>query len=165
MKYLRVGKIASTHGIRGAIKVFPTTDYPERFEELEYVYLEKNEKLFISKVQYHKNMVILTFKEYDDINQVEKLKGKELFIDETQKRELPEDTFYIVDVIGIDVYTDNEVYLGKVKDIIQAGASEVYVIANEEGKEYMIPSVKEFIPIIDINNKRIVVKPIEGMIE
>ncbi|KAB3531408.1 16S rRNA processing protein RimM [Alkaliphilus serpentinus] len=165
MKYLRVGKIASTHGIKGAVKVFPTTDYPERFEELKYVYLDKTDKLIINNVQYQKNMVILTFKEFNDINQVERLKGKELFIDESQRRKLPEDTYYIADIIGIDVYTDKDVYLGKVKDIIQTGPSEVYVIGNDEGKEYMIPSVKEFIPIIDIDNKRIVVKPIEGMIE
>ncbi|KAB3535193.1 16S rRNA processing protein RimM [Alkaliphilus pronyensis] len=164
MKFLRVGKIVNTHGIKGGLKVVPTTDYPERFEELEYVYLDKTTKLTINKIQYVKNMVIVTFQDYGDINLVEGFKGKALYIDESQRRELPEDTYYIIDLIGIDVYTVDEVYLGKVKDIIQTGPSEVYVIRNDEGKEVMIPAVKEFMPVIDIEAKKIIVKPIEGMI-
>lgn len=164
MQFLRVGKIVNTHGIRGGVKVIPTTDYPERFEELEYVYLDKTHKLIIKKLQYVKNMVVLTFNDYEDINLVEGLKGKQLYIDETQRRELPEDTYYIIDLIGLDVYTIDEVYLGQVKDIIQTGPSEVYVIRDDKGKEVMIPAVKEFMPVIDIEAKKIIVKPIEGMI-
>ncbi len=166
MKKLRVGQIVNTHGIKGGLKVIPLTDDIKRFEELKWVYMEGSEEKFhIQKVQYQTNNVIIIFKDLNDINLVEKYKKKYLFIDETQKRILPEDTYYIVDIVGLDVYTVDNVYLGKVKDILQAGSNEVYVIANEEGKEYLIPSVKEFIPVIDIEAGKIIVDPIEGMIE
>ncbi|MBM7613635.1 ribosome maturation factor RimM [Alkaliphilus hydrothermalis] len=166
MKKLKVGRIINTHGIKGGLKVTPLTDELERFAELEWVYIEGVEgKFYINKVQYQKNNAIITFKDLDDINLVEKFKTKFLYIDESQKRELPEDTFYISDIIGLKAYTVDHVYLGKVKDILQAGSNEVYIIANEDGKEYLIPSVKEFIPVIDIEGGKIIVDPIEGMIE
>jgi len=166
MKSLRVGQIINTHGIRGGLKVIPLTDYDERFEELKWVYIEGlKEKFYITSVSYQKNNLIITFKGYQDINLVEKFKGKYLLIDETQRRELPEDTFYIADIIGLEVYTVDDQYLGKVKDIIQAGSNEVYLIQTQEGKDIMIPSVKEFIPEIDLEKRRITVNPIEGMIE
>ena len=166
MKSLRVGKIINTHGIKGGLKVIPLTDYDERFEELEWVYIEGlKDKFYITSVSYQKSNLIINFKGYQDINLVEKFKGKYLLIDETQRRELPEDTFYISDIIGLEVYTVENQYLGKVKDVIQAGSNEVYLIQSQEGKEIMIPSVKEFIPEIDLEKKRITVNPIEGMIE
>ncbi|SES66933.1 16S rRNA processing protein RimM [Natronincola peptidivorans] len=166
MKYLKVGKILNTHGIKGEIKVFSLTDYDERFEELEYVYIEGHkEKFHISNVKYRPKDIIIAFKDHDDINNVEKFKGKYLLIDEGQKRELPEDTYYIVDIIGLDVYTIDHKYLGKVVDVLQAGSNEVYCIKNEAGKELMIPAVKEFIPEISLETGKIIVDPIEGMIE
>lgn len=166
MKSLRVGKIINTHGIKGALKVIHLTDYDERFEELEWVYIEGlKEKFYITSISYQKSNLIITFKGYNDINQVEKFKGKYLLIDETQRRELPEDTYYISDIIGLEVYTVENTYLGKVKELIQAGSNEVYLIQSPDGKEIMIPSVKEFIPEIDLEKKRITVNPIEGMIE
>ena len=166
MKKLKVGRIVNTHGIKGGLKVTPLTDDLERFEELDWVYIEGEEgKFYINRVQYQKNNAIITFKDLYDINLVEKYKTKFLYIDESQKRELPEDTFYISDIIGLEAYTVDNVYLGKVKDILQAGSNEVYIIANEDGKEHLIPSVKEFIPVIDIEGGKIIVDPIEGMIE
>lgn len=166
MKSLRVGQIVNTHGIRGGLKVLPLTDYDERFEELKWVYIEGlEEKFYITSLQYQKNNLIITFKGYQDINQVEKFKGKYLIIDETQRRQLPEDTYYIADILGLEVYTVEGDFLGKIKDVLQAGSNEVYLIEAAGGKEIMIPAVKEFVPEIDLENKRITVKPIEGMIE
>ncbi len=166
MKSLRVGQIVNTHGIRGGLKVIPLTDYDERFEELKWVYIEGlEEKFYITSLQYQKNNLIITFKGYQDINLVEKFKGKYLIIDETQRRQLPEDTYYIADILGLEVYTVEGDFLGKIKDVLQAGSNEVYLIEAVGGKEIMIPAVKEFVPEIDLKNKRITVKPIEGMIE
>ncbi|SNR90132.1 16S rRNA processing protein RimM [Anaerovirgula multivorans] len=166
MKYIKVGKILNTHGIKGEVKVLSLTDYDERFEELEWIYIEGVEKKFyINSIKYRPKNLLISFKDYDDINQVEKFKGKYLLIDESQKRVLAEDTYYISDIIGLEVYTAEEEYLGKVVDILQAGSSEVYVIKNQQGKEVMIPAVKEFIPEISLETGRIIVKPIEGMIE
>lgn len=166
MKSLRVGQIINTHGIKGGLKVLPLTDYDERFEELEWVYIEGlKEKFYITSISYQKNNLIITFKGYQDINLVEKFKGRYLLIDEAQRRSLPEDTYYIADILGLDVYTVESQYLGKVKTILQAGSNEVYVIQSPEGKEIMIPAVKEFMPEIELDKRRITVKPIEGMIE
>ncbi|SDK44528.1 ribosome maturation factor RimM [Natronincola ferrireducens] len=166
MKYLRIGKILNTHGIKGEVKVFSLTDYPERFEELKWIYIEDyKEKFHIKKVKYRPKDILLSFEGYDDINKVEKFKGKYLLIDESQKRELPEDTYYITDIIGLAVYTIADQYLGTVVDILQAGSNEVYVIKNKEGKEVLIPAVKEFVPEISLEAGKIIVKPIEGMIE
>lgn len=165
MKNLRIGQIVNTHGIKGALKVVPLTDYVERFEEVEWVYIEGlQEKFYIDKVQYQSTTVIITLKDYQDINKVERFKGKYLLIDASQRRDLPEDTYYISDIIGLEVYTVAGVYLGKVKDILQAGSNEVYVIKDKE-KEVLIPAVKEFVPEIDLKAGKIIVDPIEGMIE
>ncbi len=163
---LRVGKITNTHGIRGDVKVLPLTDYMERFEELEWIYIDGyREKFYIENIKYKSTLVILSFKGYEDINLVEKFKDKYLLIDETQRRDLPEDTYYIADIIGLDVYTVKDEYVGKVKDIIQTGSSEVYIIKSTDNKEIMIPAVKEFIPEISLDKRKIVIDPIEGMIE
>ncbi len=166
MRSLRVGQIINTHGIKGGLKVIPLTDFDDRFEELKWVFIEGlEEKFYITSVQYQKNNLIITFKGYQDINLVEKFKGKYLIIDETQRRQLPEDTYYIADILGLEVYTVEGDFLGKIKDVLQAGSNEVYLIEAAGGKEIMIPAVKEFVPEIDLENKRITVKPIEGMIE
>lgn len=162
---LKVGKIINTHGIRGGLKVFPLTDYAERFEELDWVYIEdRDEKFYIKDIRYMLDTVVLSFEKYENINLVEKFKGKYLFIDGSQRRNLPEDTHYIADIIGLDVYMVNGGYVGTVKDIIQAGSNEVYVIECEEGREIMIPAAKEFIPEIDLEKGKVVIDPIEGMI-
>ncbi len=165
-KMLRVGKITNTHGIKGDLKVLPLTDYFERFEELEWVYIEGfKDKFYIENIKYKPTLVILSFEGYGDINLVEKFKDRYLLIDESQRRDLPEDTYYIADIIGLDVFTVKDEYIGKVVDIIQTGSSEVYVIRMDNRKEIMIPSVKEFMPDISLEKKRITIDPIEGMIE
>lgn len=165
-KMLRVGKIVNTHGIKGDIKVIPLTDYIERFEELEWIYIDGyKDKFYIKNVKYKKNTAILSLEEHDDINLVEKFKGDYILIDYTQRRDLPEDTYYIADIIGLDVYNMENEYIGKVKDIIQTGPSEVYIIEGLDNQEIMIPSVKEFIPEISLEERKIIINPIEGMIE
>jgi len=167
MKMLRVGKIINTHGLKGELKVLSLSDYAERFEELEWVLIEGyTEKFYIENVKYQKSNVLLSLKGYKDINEVEKFKNKYLLIDETQRRELPEGTYYIADIIGLEAYTvNNNEYLGKVVDILQTGSSEVYVIQNEKSEPIMIPFVDEFIPYISLEEGKILVNPIEGMIE
>lgn len=162
---LKVGKITNTHGIRGDLKVYPLTDYMERFEELEWVYIEGlDEKFYIKNIRYMATVVLLSFKDHEDINLVEKYKGKYLLIDNSQRRVLPEDTYYIADIIGLDVYDIKDEYIGRVKDIIQTGPNEVYIIGAKNKKEILIPAVKEFIPTISLEEKKIIIDPIEGMI-
>ncbi len=164
-KMLKVGKIINTHGIKGNLKVFPLTDYMERFEELNWVYIDGNdEKFYIKDVKYMPAVVLLSFKGYENIDSVEKFKDKYILIDESQRRNLPEDTYYIADIIGLDVYTVKNEYIGKVKDIIQTSSNDVYVIEGGNNKEIMIPAVEEFIPEVCLKEGKIIIDPIEGMI-
>jgi len=164
---VRVGMIVNTQGLRGEVRVYPLTDYKERFEELDHVYLENesNDRLNIEKVKYRKNLVILKFKNYDSINDVEKFKDLYLYIKEDDLRKLPKDTYYIIDLIGSMVYDSEDNLLGELIDVIQNTAQDIYVINLEkENKEILIPAVKEFIKYIDIENKIIKVNLIEGML-
>lgn len=164
-KMLKVGKIINTHGIKGNLKVFPLTNYMERFEELDWVYIDGNdEKFYIKDVKYMPTVVLLSFKGYENIDSVEKFKDKYILIDESQRRNLPEDTYYIADIIGLDVYTVKNEYIGKVKDIIQTSSNDVYVIEGGNNKEIMIPAVEEFIPEVCLKEGKIIIDPIEGMI-
>lgn len=165
-RMLRVGKITNTHGIKGEVRVLPLTDYMERFEELDWVYIDGySEKFYINGIKYKSNLVLLSFKGYEDVNVVQKFKGRYMLIDETQRRDLPEDTYYIADIIGLEVFTIDDEYLGKVHDVIQTGSSEVYVIKKDDNKEIMIPAIKKFIPEISLEKKRITIDPIEGILE
>ncbi len=166
---IKIGKIVNTQGLRGELKIYPLTDYIERFEEIDYVYLEgeQNIKLIIEAIRFKKNLIIVKFRDLNNIDAVEKYKDKSIFIDEKQLRELPDDSYYIFDLIGIEVYDENNNYIGILKDVIQNAAQDTYVIENnndEQAKNFMIPAVREFIKNIDIENKKMIVKLIEGMI-
>lgn len=165
VKMLKVGKIVNMHGIKGDLKVLPLTDYMERFEELDWVYIDGNdERFYIKNVRYMPTVVLLSFKGYEDINLVKRFKDKYLFIDGNQRRDLPEDTYYIADIVGLDVYTIKGEYIGRVKDIIQTSSNDVYVIEGEGNREIMIPAVEEFIPEICLGEGKIIIDPIEGMV-
>ena len=164
-RMLKVGKIINTHGIKGGLKVFPLTDYMEYFEKLDWVYISNDKKKFyIKDIKYMPAVVILFLKGYENINSVEKFKGKYLFIDESQRISLPQNTYYIADIIGLEVYTVKNEYVGKVKDIIQTNSNDIYVIDGKNSKEIMIPAVEEFIPKICVKKGRVIINPIEGMI-
>lgn len=167
MKKHRIGQIVNTHGLKGDMKVYPLTDYPERFEEIDCLYLENegDKKLEIEKVRYQKKMVLLKIKGIDTIEEVEKLREKYLLIDENNRRQLDEDEHMISDLIGLSVYLEDLTPVGKITDVLQYSANDVYVIKNDEGKEYLIPALKQFIPVVDIKNQKVIITPIEGMLE
>ena len=133
---LKVGVITTTHGVRGEVKVFPTTD-AERFMELEYVILDtgrEKRELTIQNVKFFKNLVILKFEGIDNINDIEKYKGKELWVPREEAQELDEDEYYIGDLIGMDVLLEDGTRFGSLKDVMETGANDVYVVETEEGK-------------------------------
>lgn len=167
MDYTIIGKIINTHGVRGELKINPMTDDIERFSQLEKAYIgEAKEKLHIEKARYHKSFVILKFKEYDNINQILHFKDSYIYVDWDDKLILPEDSYFIDDLIDCKVFDLDKREIGYLKDIIYTNRDDVYLIKSTfEDKEYMIPAVKEFIKEIDIDNKIIIIDPIEGMIE
>lgn len=162
-KKYRIGKISNTHGLKGEVKVYSYADYVERFEEVEYVYISE-EKYYIEKVRYHKNMPIIKFKGMDNINQIEHLKGMELFIDENNLRELEDDEYMVSDLVNCKVYIDNGTFIGTVTDVLLYAANDVYVVKNEE-REFLIPVIKDVVTDIDISNKKIIIKNMEGLLD
>ena len=166
-EYFEIGQIVNTHGVKGQVKVNPFTDDLERFEELKSIYIVKNKKLLeyeIEEVKYQKNMLLIKFKNIDDLNMAEKYKGCYLKIHRKDARKLPKDTYFIADLIGLDVYSDENKYLGKVEDIFSTGANDVYVVKNDEGKQILLPSIPEVLKTIDLENEKIIVHILEGLI-
>ena len=165
---LRVGVISSTHGVRGEVKVFPTTDDPARFEDLETVFLDTGReklKLEISGVKFFKNMVILKFKGYDNINDIEKYRGKDLWITRDQAVPLGEDENFVADLIGLSVVTDQGETLGVMKDVMFTGANDVYVVERENGKELLLPAIKDCILDVDLENGVMTVHVLDGLLD
>ncbi len=166
-KYFEVGQIVNTFGVKGMLKVKPFTDDVERFEELKKVYICKKEKLEeveIEEVKYHKDMVLLKVKGIDDMNEAEKVKGLYLKIDRKNAKKLPKDTYFIADLLGLEVYSDKEELLGKVEDIFRTGANDVYVVKDEKGKQLLLPGIPEVIKEIDLEKEKIIVHLLKGLV-
>ena len=165
--YFEVGQIVNTFGIKGFVKVNPLTDDSKRFEELESVFVVKNKELIemkIEEIKYHKNMVLIKFKEIEDINMAEKYKGCYIKIKRENAKKLPKDTYFIADLIGLPVYDESGNLLGKVDDIYNNKSHDIYVVKDELGKQILLPSTKEVIKQVDIDNERIVVHLIDGLV-
>ena len=166
-KYFEVGQIVNTFGVKGMLKVKPFTDDANRFEELKKVYICKKEKLEeveIEEVKYHKDMVLLKVKGIDDMSEAEKVKGLYLKIDRKNAKKLPKDTYFIADLLGLEVYSDKEELLGKVDDIFRTGANDVYVVKDEKGKQLLLPGIPEVIKEIDLEKEKIIVHLLKGLV-
>ena len=166
-EYLQVGVITSTHGVRGEVKVFPTTDDVRRFKKLKEVILEgKRERLTLNveQVKFFKNMVILKFKGIDNINDVEKFKGCPLLVTRENAVKLKPGEYFICDLIGLDVWEDTGAHLGLLTEVIQTGANDVYVVSMENQKEVLIPNIKDCIIEISLEENRMTVHLLEGLL-
>ena len=166
--FLQVGVITATHGIRGEVKVFPTTDDPERFLDLETVYLDTGREkklLTISSVKFFKQFVILKFKEFDNINDVEPFRKKSLLVTREQAVPLEEDEYFIADLIGLRVITDEDKVLGELTDVLETGANDVYQVTDENGKEILLPAIKDCILSVDLEKGEMKVHILEGLLD
>ena len=167
-QFLRVGVISSTHGIRGEVKVYPTTDDPERFLDLEEVILDTGREhkiLEIEGVKFFKNQVILKFKGYDNINDIEKYLKKDLLVDREHAVELGENENFIADLIDMEVVTDEGNVLGTLTDVIETGANDVYAVKTPEGKEILLPAIRDCILDVNVDEKRMTVHVMEGLLD
>lgn len=165
---LRVGIITSTHGVHGEVKVFPTTDDARRFKELKKVLLDtgKEQKLMeIEHVKFFKNMVILKFRGYDSINDIEIYKNKDLLVTRDQAVKLGPDENFIADLIGLQVVTDEGENLGSVTDVIQTGANDVYEVTTPEGKAILFPAIKQCILKVDLEQQQMTVHVLDGLLD
>lgn len=163
---LEIGQIVNTFGIKGEIKVTPFTDDITRFDDLEKVYVKskKQSKQYkVEKARYHKNMVLLKLEGINNPEDAEMLRNAFLEIDREDAIPLEEGTYFIADLIGLDVYTDEGKLLGKVDDIYNTGANDIYVIKDELGKQILLPGIKEVIKEVILDEK-IIVHLIPGLV-
>ncbi|MCI8506815.1 MAG: 16S rRNA processing protein RimM [Lachnospiraceae bacterium] len=164
----RVGVISSTHGIRGEVKVFPTTDDSTRFLDLKQVTLAaKRERriLEIEKVRFFKQFVIVKFKGIDNINDIEQYKGAELWIDREQAVPLEEGEYFIADLIGLAVMTDEGERLGTLREVLQTGANDVYEVQMENGKTVLLPVTRECVLDVDLEKGEVLVHVLDGLLD
>ena len=164
---LKVGVITTTHGVRGEAKVYPTTDEPERFLELDYVLLDTGRelrKLEIKNVKFFKNLVILKFKGVDNINDIEKYKGRDLWIPREEGQELEEDEYYIADLLGMSVVLEDGQEFGTLKDVMETGANDVYVVEDTKGEEILLPAIRECILDVDVEKNVMTIHLMKGLI-
>lgn len=165
---LKVGIISSTHGIRGEVKVFPTTDDAQRFKKLKSVLLESGREkrtLKIENVKFFKQFVILKFEEIDHINDVEKYKGGSLYVTRDQAVKLDKDEYFIADLIGLTVIAEEENLKGTLKDVMETGANDVYVIELSDGRELLLPAIKECVLSVDIEKGEMQVHLLDGLLD
>ena len=166
-EYFEIGQIVNTFGIKGFVKVNPFTDDMQRFEELHEVFVVKNKemlKMQIEEIEYQKNVVLIKFKGIEDITMAVKYKGCYIKIKREDARKLPKDTYFIADLIGLTVYDENGNILGKVEDIYNNKVHDIYVVKDDLGKQILLPSTKEVIKQINVDENRIVVHLIDGLI-
>lgn len=164
---LQVGVITSTHGVRGEVKVFPTTDDAARFKQLKHVLLDTGREmkpLEIQGVKFFKQFVILKFKGIDNINDIERYKRCPLLVERKDAVELKEDEYFIADMIGIQVETEDGEVFGTLKDVMETGANDVYVIDTEEHGEVLVPAIKECILDVDVENCKMTIHLMDGLI-
>ena len=161
-QFLEIGQIVNTFGIKGMIKVKAFTDDIQRFSELKEVLIDEKEYK-IQEVKYHKNMVLLQLEGITKKEEAEKLKNEYLKIKRENAIPLEEDTYFVVDLIGLNVYSDENEYLGELIDIFNTGSNDIYVVRREEKPQLLLPAIKDVIKQIDIENKKIIVHLIKGL--
>lgn len=166
-EFLQVGVISSTHGVRGEVKVFPTTSDKERFRDLKSVTLDTGKErisLEIQQVKFFKQMAILKFRGIDSINDIERYKGKSLWVPREEALPLGEDEYYIADLIGMEVSLEDDTYFGRLRDVIETGANDVYAVETAEGREVLIPAIKECILQVDVQAGKMRIHLMKGLL-
>ena len=165
---LQVGVITTTHGVRGEVKVFPTTDDPARFKKLKNVVLDTGKEMIdleVAGVKFFKNMVIVKFKGIDNINDVEKYRKKSLYVTRENAVKLKKNEYLIADLIGYQAESDEGEDLGELSDGLQTGANDVYVLSKEGTDDILLPAIRECVKEVDLENGNIIVHLLPGLRE
>lgn len=165
---LKVGVITSTHGIKGEVKIFPTTDDVRRFKKCRELILDTGKEkktLEIEGVKFFKQFVILKFKGYDTINEIECYKGKELYVTRENAVALEKDEYFIADLIGMEVLDEEENPVGRLTDVIETGANDVYCVETGEGKEILLPAIRDCILSVDPESGQMHVHLMPGLLD
>ncbi|MGN0203263.1 MAG: ribosome maturation factor RimM [Coprococcus sp.] len=167
-KYLRVGVISSTHGVRGEAKIYPTTDDVARFKKLKTCLLDTGKEykeLHIESVKFFKQMVILKFREFGSIDDLMPYKGRDLLVTRDQAVELEEDEYFICDLIGLRVVTDEGEDFGELTEVMQTGANDVYVVKRPDGREVLLPVIRDCILDVDLEKQQVTAHIMPGLLD
>lgn len=164
MEKIKIGKIVNVVGLKGEVKVYNYSDSSQAYEDTPEIYVE-NKLVKIEKVRTQKNMIVLKLEGTNDRDAAERLRGSELYITEKDLPELPEGQFYVRDLIGMAVQEEDGNVLGKVSDVIQNTAQDIFEVETENGKKVLIPKVDQFVLNIDGDNRKITVKLMEGLLD
>ena len=166
MDLLEVGKIVNTHGLRGEVKVVPWTDCPEVFEDIDFVYVKKKseyERLDVKGIKYQKNNLIVRFSQITDINMAEKYKNQVIYAEREILGELPEGVYYIADLIGLDIVTEDGEKIGTVSDVFNTGSNDIYEVKREGKKNLLLPVIDDVVLNIDVDGGKITVRMMDGL--
>ena len=164
---LEIGQIVNTFGIKGFVKVNPFVDDISRYNDLKKVYVKRNKELKemqVEEVKYHKNMVLVKFKGVDRVEDAELLRNSYLEVDRENAIELQEGEYFIADLLGLNVFTEEGEALGKLEDIFNTGSNDIYVVKTKDGKQLLLPAISEVIKEINLEESKIVVHLLEGLI-
>lgn len=165
---LQVGIISSTHGVRGEVKVFPTTDDVKRFRRLKEVILDTGKEtlmLEIEGVKFFKQFAILKFKGYDSIDDIERYRGKSLYVTRENAVKLKKDEYFIADLLGITVFNEDGGELGILQDVIETGANDVYQIKMTDGRELLLPAIRQCVLDVDVEAGFMKVHVLDGLLD
>lgn len=163
---LEIGQIVNSYGIKGYLKVVPYTDDMHRYSKLKNIYIDKNKKLVkmeVEDVKYQNKLVLLKLKGIDSIDDTLQYKNCYIKIDRKDALKLPEDSYFIVDLIGMEVFTEQEELLGNLIDVFPTGSNDVYVVKDSLGKQILLPAIGEVIKSVDVQNKKMIVHLLEGL--
>ena len=160
---ITIGKIVAPHGVRGDVRILPLTDFPDRFDDLKAAYVDDVGQLKLESARQHKKMILLKFSGFNTMNDAERLRGKLIKIGRQDLVKLPAGQYYIFDIIGLAVVTEDGEHLGCITDVLQPGSNDVYVVEQQGKQDLLIPAIKEVVKKIDIAGKQIIVKLQEEM--
>ena len=160
---ITIGKIVAPHGVRGDVRILPLTDFPDRFQDLKAAFVDDVGQLELESARQHNKMILLKFSTINSMNDAERLRGKLIKIGRQDLIKLPEDQYYIFDIIGLTVVTEDGAELGRITDVLQPGSNDVYVIEQQGKQDLLIPAIKDVVKKIDIAGKQMVVKLQEEM--
>lgn len=167
-QFFQIGVISSTHGVRGEVKVYPTTDDPARFKLLKEVLLDDGRTrrpVQIEQVRFFKRMVIVKFKGYDSLNDVERLRRASLYVPREEAVPLEEDEYYVADLLGMEVVTEDEKPFGRIVDVMQTAANDVYVIKSPRHGEVLVPAIADCILEVSVEENRMKIHLLDGLLD
>lgn len=166
-EFIIIGKVVSTQGNKGEVRVLPLTDSTDRFKSVASIFIRNNnirKTLNIEKIRSKENAVILKLEEIDNIEKAKMIVGSFLEVERKNALKLPKDTYFIFEIIGLGVYDENNVFLGKVENVISTGSNDVYIVKNKNKEELYIPATREVVKNINLEKKRITINMVDGLI-